>query len=91
MNEQTITQSLQKDALHLDELVLEAFLKKPRRVPTRPGASRTSTLVVRKEIVPFYYAIYDHDLGRFTALQYRPTKDAPLRSVALAPEKQPTE
>ena len=48
-------------------------------------------LVVRKEVVPFYYAIYDHDLGRFTELQYRISKDAPLRSVVLSPMLQPME
>lgn len=73
----------------LDLLVREAFLKKPRHVPARPEASRTSTLVVRKEVVPYYYAIYDHDLERFTELQYRLTPDGVLRTVPLSATMQP--
>lgn len=78
-----------KDPHSFDALVRDAFLNKPRQVPHRPEASRTSTIVVRKEVVAFYYAIYDHDLERFTELQYRETPDSPLRSVALSPTMQP--
>ncbi|MBK9421241.1 MAG: hypothetical protein IPN44_09310 [Flavobacteriales bacterium] len=72
-----------------DKAVRESFLAKPRRVPTRPDASRTSILVVRKEVLPYYYAIYDHDLERYTELQYRLSLNEPLRSVVLSALMQP--
>ncbi|MGV9014004.1 MAG: hypothetical protein ACOH13_15540 [Flavobacteriales bacterium] len=72
-----------------DKAVRDSFLAKPRRVPMRPDASRTSILVVRKEVLPYYYAIYDHDLERYTELQYRLSLNEPLRCVALSSLIQP--
>ena len=67
----------------MEQGLLESFLSKPRRTPARPAWSRTSTLIIRKEALPFYYAIYDHEQGRFTELQYRSTPLSPLRIIQL--------
>ncbi len=74
----------------LEAELIRCFLAKPRSIPQRPSATHVSTLVIRKELLPFYFAIYDHDLGRFTALQYHTDPDAPLCSVALQPHEQPS-
>ena len=71
--------------------LLRLFLKKHRPVPKRPAFSRTSTLIVRKEFLPFYYAIYDHDLARFVELQFRSVKDGPLQSFPIPLGMQPPE
>lgn len=69
--------------------LLGLFLQKHRPIPKRPAFSRTSTLIVRKEFLPFYYAIYDHDLARFIELQYRTVKDGPLLTVQVPMDVQP--
>ena len=69
--------------------LLHRFLDKARPVPTRPPYSRTSTIIIRKELVPFYYAIYDHDRYRFIELQYRHDKDSPLLSIRIPESMQP--
>ena len=71
--------------------LLRLFLQKQRPVPKRPAFSRTSTLIVRKEFLPFYYAIYDHDLARFVELQFRSVKDGPLQSLPIPLGMQPPE
>ena len=67
----------------MEQGLLESFLSKPRRTPARPAWSRTSTLIIRKEALPFYYAIYDHEQGRFTELQYRSAPLSPLRIIQI--------
>lgn len=69
--------------------LLQLFLERPRAVPIRPPCSRTSTLIIRKELVPFYYAIYDHDRYRFIELQYRHGEDSPLLSIPIPESMQP--
>lgn len=71
--------------------LLESFISKQRTAPARPAASRTSTVIVRKEIIPFYYAIYDHELKRYTRLMYRNAnpRDTSLQTVPVPEEKQP--
>ncbi|MFT3886158.1 MAG: hypothetical protein QM724_12255 [Flavobacteriales bacterium] len=49
--------------------VLSSFLSRARRLPRRPTRFTRSIVIVRKDIVPFYHAIYDHVRGRFTELQ----------------------
>lgn len=78
----------QKDPGFEQEL-LQCFLEKARPAPARPAYSRTSTIIIRKELVPFYYAIYDHDRCRFLELQYRNGKDSPLLSIHIPESMQP--
>lgn len=73
----------------LKQELLRLFLQKRRPIPKRPALSRTSTLIVRKEFTPFYYAIYDHDQARFVELQFRSVKDGPLQSVLIPLGMQP--
>lgn len=75
--------TLRQQESDIGQELLRLFLHKHRPVPKRPAFSRTSTIIVRKEILPFYYAIYDHDLRRFVELQYRNVKDGPLLSVQI--------
>ncbi len=71
--------------------LLESFISKQRTAPARPASSRTSTVIVRKEIIPFYYAIYDHELKRYTRLMYRNAnpRDPSLQTVPVPAEMQP--
>jgi hypothetical protein len=69
--------------------LVEGFLSRPRRIPKRPQWSRTSIVIIRKEALPFYFAVYDHDLSRFVELQYRSGPNASLRSVHLPDTMQP--
>lgn len=78
----------QRDAEFEQEL-LQRFLERTRSVPSRPPHSRTSTIIIRKELLPFYFAIYDHDRYRFIELQYRLGKDSPLLSVQVPEAMQP--
>ena len=71
------------EVLDMEQRILERFLAKPRKHPARPAWSHFSILIIRKEVVPFYYAIYDHELGRFVELQYRAGPSSPLRSIAV--------
>jgi hypothetical protein len=73
----------------LDEELLQCFLASPRRIPEQPHYSRTSIVVVRKELLPFYYAVYDHAVHRFVELQYRQGRNAPLHICPIPPETQP--
>lgn len=75
--------ALKQQDTDLGQDLLRLFLLKHRPIPRRPACSRTSTVIVRKELLPFYYAIYDHDLCRFVELQFRSMKDGPLRSVPI--------
>lgn len=75
--------------MELEKELMLQFLGKQRSIPKRPAYSRMSTLIIRKELLPFYYAIYDHDLGRFVELQYRIGKDGPLTAVPVPMEMQP--
>ena len=79
---------MQRDQEFERELLLE-FLGRSRTVPPRPSYSRTSTIIIRKELLPFYYAIYDHDLFRFIELQYRDGKDSPLHYIRIPDDMQP--
>lgn len=74
---------------NLDKAVLDAFIGKRRPIPPRPARSRTTTLIIRKEVVAFYFAIYAHELGRFIELKYRPNPEAPMRSIQLPDSMQP--
>jgi hypothetical protein len=49
--------------------VLSSFLSRARRSPRRPPRFTRSIVIVRKDVVPFYHAIYDHQRGRFVELQ----------------------
>ncbi len=73
----------------LEVLLLENFAANVRPVPKRPLHSRTSTIIIRKQVLPFYYAIYNHDLQRFVELQYRLGEDGTLRHLAVAQDRQP--
>ena len=73
----------------LDKAVVDSFVGKRRPIPPRPARSRTTTVIIRKEVVSFYYAIYAHELGRFVELRYRPDPDAPMRSIPLPDSLQP--
>src|SRR5690606_8785333 len=66
-----VRSTLRPQESDIGQELLRLFLHKHRPVPKRPAFSRTSTIIVRKELLPFYYAIYDHDLCRFVELQYR--------------------
>ena len=81
--------TLRQRDVDVEQELLRLFLKKERPVPDRPPFSRTSTIIVRKELLPFYYAIYDHDLSRFVELQYRNDKDGPLISIHVPLSMQP--
>lgn len=81
--------TLRQRDVDVEQELLRLFLKKERPVPDRPPFSRTSTIIVRKELLPFYYAIYDHDLSRFVELQYRNDKDGPLISIHVPLNMQP--
>ena len=76
-------QAAEQAQTELEQRILEGFLSKPRAVPKRPAWSGHSMVIIRKESVPFYYAIYDHDLGRFTELQYRAGPGSPLRHIPV--------
>ena len=73
----------------LEQSLLQCFLDRSRPVPPRPPYSRTSTVIIRKEVVPFYFAIYDHDRFRFIELQYRNGKDSALLSIPIPESLQP--
>jgi len=73
----------------LERELLKHFAAKPRRIPKRPTCSPTSTVIIRRDLLPFYYAIFDHHLGSFTELRYRTSKAGPLLSVRIPPETQP--
>jgi hypothetical protein len=73
----------------VEEELIRRFTSKPRRIPKRPPYSRISLLIIRKEWLPFFYALYDHDLHRFVELQYRHTANGPMRSVQIPPDRQP--
>ncbi|HQV38121.1 MAG: hypothetical protein IPO60_00420 [Flavobacteriales bacterium] len=81
--------SLERRDPELEQELLQRFLERSRPVPSRPPCSRTSTIIIRKELIPFYYAIYDHDLYRFIELQYRHGKDSPLFSIRIPDSMQP--
>ena len=81
--------TLNQRDMDVGQELLRLFLKKERPIPDRPPFSRTSTIIVRKELLPFYYAIYDHDLSRFVELQYRNDKNGPLMSVLVPTGMQP--
>ena len=72
-----------------EQELLQRFLESTRPVPARPHYSRTSTIIIRKEVGPFYYAIYDHERLRFIELQYRTGKDSPLLSIPIPESMQP--
>ncbi len=72
-----------------EQELLHRFLERSLPVPSRPPYSRTSTNIIRKELLPFYYAIYDHDLYRFIELQYRLGKDSPLLAIRIPESMQP--
>ena len=72
-----------------EQELLQRFLERYRPVPQRPPYSRTSTLIIRKELLPFYFAIYDHDRYRFIELQYRLGRDSPLFSIQIPESMQP--
>lgn len=78
-----------EELTEVEEELLRCFTEKPRHIPARPAHSSTSVLVVRKEWLPFYYAIYDHDLKCFVALQYRHTRNAPMRTIRIPAQRQP--
>lgn len=73
----------------LERRIMERFVSKPRKHPPRPAWSRTSILIIRKEVVPFYYAIYDHEQERFVELQYRAGTQSPVRSILVPSTVQP--
>lgn len=73
----------------MERRIMERFLSKPRKHPPRPPWSRTSILIIRKEVVPFYYAIYDHEQERFVELQYKAGPSSPLRSIEVPNTLQP--
>lgn len=74
---------------NLQEMLLKNFTGRPRPVPMRPLYSRTSTIIIRKQVLPFYYAIYDHDLQRFVELQYRHGAGGTLQHLAVPADMQP--
>ncbi len=80
---------VEEAATELDALLLRNFLGKERHVPARPHWSHTSTVIIRKQVLPFYYAIYDHDLHRFTELQYRGAMNEPMRRVPVPATEHP--
>ena len=73
----------------MEQRILEQFLAKSRKHPPRPAWSHSSILIIRKEVVPFYYAIYDHEQERFVELQYRAGPTSPLRSITVPSNVQP--
>ena len=73
----------------MERRIMDRFIAKPRKHPPRPAWSRTSIVIIRKEVVPFYYAIYDHDQERFVELQYRTGPLSPLRSIVVPSTLQP--
>ena len=73
----------------MERRIVERFPSKPRKHPPRPAWSRTSILIIRKEVVPFYYAIYDHEQERFVELQYRTGPNSPLLSIPVPSTLQP--
>lgn len=74
---------------NIEEALVRNFTGKPRQIPARPSFSRTSTIIIRKQVLPFYYAIYDHDRQRFVELQYRQAEGGPILKLKLPPDKQP--
>jgi len=73
----------------MERRIMERFIAKPRKYPPRPAWSRTSIVIIRKEVVPFYYAIYDHEQERFVELQYKASPSSPLRSIEVPSTLQP--
>lgn len=73
----------------IERRIMERFIAKPRKHPPRPEWSRTSILIIRKEVLPFYYAIFDHEQERFVELQYRVGLHSPLRSIQVPSTLQP--
>lgn len=73
----------------MERRIMERFLSKPRKHPPKPAWSRTSILIIRKEVLPFYYAIYDHEQDRFVELQYKAGPSSPLRSIQVPSTLQP--
>ncbi len=69
--------------------LLQRFLERSRPIPSRPPYSRTSTIIIRKEVLPFYFAIYDHDRYRFIELQFRLGKESPLLYIPVPESMQP--
>ena len=74
---------------NLEEALLRNFVSKPRQIPARPSFSRNSTIIIRKQVLPFYFAIYDHDLQRFVELQYRHAEGGPLETMLVPADMQP--
>lgn len=81
--------SMKQRDLEFEQELLQCFLERSRPIPKRPTYSRTSTIIIRKELIPFYYAIYDHDRYCFIELQYRSGKNSPLLSVPIPESMQP--
>ncbi|MBS1570411.1 MAG: hypothetical protein JST45_13365 [Bacteroidetes bacterium] len=73
----------------LEGALLRNFMHTERPVPQHPHWSRTTTVVIRKQVLPYYYAIYDHELHRYVELQYRVGRDAPLCHMDVPAEAQP--
>jgi hypothetical protein len=73
----------------LEARLLHNFVNEERPTPARPQWSHTSVVIIRKQVLPYYFAIYDHDLHRFTELQYREARNAPLHRVAIPATGQP--
>lgn len=73
----------------LSERIVRSFLGRARRLPPKPRDFDRTTVIVRKDIVPFYHAIYDHARGRFVELQVPRPDGHGLLIVALPPDKQP--
>lgn len=46
-------------------------------------------MIIRKHVLPFYYAIFDHALHRFVELQYRFPQGSYLRTCNVPGDQQP--
>jgi len=77
------------DENELIRRVLTSFLSRARRLPPRPARFDRTTVIVRKDIVPFYHAIYDHVRGRFVELQVPRPGGPGLIIIPVPTDQQP--
>lgn len=86
----TLDATLFQNEAELVRRILLSFASRARRLPPRPRDFDRTIVIVRKDIVPFYHAIYDHARGRFIELHVpKPGAQSGVLVIPVPPEHQP--